>query len=167
MTIFRTLAATAFAASLALPAAAQMGSTPTPKTFVMKAGASDKFEISEAKLMMASKNPDIVSFANQMTTDHTKSTDMVKAAAKADGLTPAPPMLDAKQKHDLAALTAKHGKARDMLYVTQQKAAHADALALMQAYSTSGTAPHLKDVAGQIVPVVQSHVDMLGKMSTM
>jgi len=166
MTILKTLAATALAAALALPAAAQMA-TPSPKTFVMKAGASDKFEIAEAKLMMASKNPDIVSFATQMKTDHTKSTDMVKTAAKADGLMPAPPMLDTKQKHDLAMLTAKHGKARDMLYVTQQKAAHADALALMQTYSTSGTATHLKDAAGQIVPVVQSHVDMLGKMSAM
>jgi putative membrane protein len=166
MTILKTLAVTSLAAGLALPAFAQMA-TPTPKTFVMKAGASDKFEISEAKLMMSSKNPDIVSFATQMKTDHTKSTDMVKTAAKADGLMPAPPMLDAKQKHDLAALTAKHGKARDMLYVTQQKAAHADALALMQTYSTSGTARHLKDTAGQIVPVVQSHVDMLDKMSSM
>jgi len=163
MTMFKTLAATALVAGFALPAAAQMA-TPTPKTFVTKAGASDKFEISEAKLMTTSKNPDIVSFATQMKTDHMKSTDMVKAAAKADGMTPAPPMLTAKQHHDLAALTAKHGKARDMLYVTQQKAAHADALALMQTYSTSGTAPHLKDAAGQIVPVVQSHVDMLDKM---
>ena len=166
MTLFKTLAATALVAGFALPATAQMAA-PTPKAFVMKAGASDKFEISEAKLMMMSKNADIVSFATQMKTDHTKSTDMVKAAAKADGLMPAPPMLDANQQHDLAALTAKHGKARDMLYITQQKAAHADALALMQTYSASGTAPHLKDAAGQITPVVQSHVDMLGKMSAM
>ncbi len=166
MTIFKTLAMTALAASFVMPAVAQMAA-PSPKTFVMKAGASDKFEISEAKLMMMSKNPDIVSFATQMKTDHMKSTDMVKMAAKADGMMPSPPMLDAKQKHDLAMLTAKHGKARDMLYVTQQKAAHADALALMQSYSTSGTATHLKDAAGQIVPVVQSHVDMLGKMSAM
>jgi putative membrane protein len=166
MTFFKTIAATALATSFALPATAQMAA-PSPKTFVMKAGASDKFEISEAKLMMMSKNPDIVSFATQMKTDHTKSTMMVKTAAKADGLMPGAPMLDAKQKHDLAALTAKHGKARDMLYVTQQKAAHVDALALMQSYSTSGTAPHLKDAAGQITPVVQSHVEMLDKMSMM
>ncbi len=44
-----------------------------------------------------------------------------------------------------------------MLYVSQQKAAHQDALMLMQTYSTSGTATHLKDAAGQIMPVVQSH----------
>lgn len=163
MTIFKTLAATALVAGLALPAAAQMA-TPSPKAFVAKAGASDKFEIAEAKLMSTSKNADVASFATQMKTDHMKSTELVKAAAKADGLMPAPPMYTARQKHDLAALTAKRGKARDMLYVTQQKAAHADALALMQTYSTSGTAPHLKDTAGQIVPVVQSHIDMLAKM---
>ncbi len=166
MTFFRTFAATAIAAGLALPAVAQMAA-PTPKAFVAKAGASDRFELAEATLMMASKNPDIVSFATQMKADHSKSTEMVKAAAKADGLMPAPPMLSAKQKHDLAALTAKHGKARDMLYVAQQKAAHQDALALMQSYASAGTASHLKATAGQIVPVVQSHVDMLGKMSAM
>ena len=166
MTPFKTFAATMLVAGFAIPATAQMA-TPTPKTFVAKAGASDKFEIIEAKLMMGSKNPDIVSFANQMVTDHTKSTMMVKTAAKSDGLMPAPPMLDAKQRQDLAALTAQHGKARDALYLTQQQAAHADALALMQTYASTGTAPHLKDTASQIVPVVQSHVDMLGKMSAM
>jgi putative membrane protein len=163
MTLFKTLAATALVAGFALPATAQMA-TPSPKTFVMKAGASDKFEIAEAKLMMNSKNADIKSFASQMVNDHTKSTNMVKMAAMKDGLHPAAPMLTAMQKSDLAKLEAAHGTARDMLYVSQQKPAHQDALMLMQTYSASGTATHLKDAAGQITPVVQSHLDMLGKM---
>ena len=151
-------------AMLALPALAQMP-TPTPAQFVAKAGASDVFELREAKLMMSSSNPDIRGFAGQMQTDHTKSTQMVKAAATKDGLKPGAPVLSAKQTHDIAALAAARGKARDTLYVTQQKAAHAEALALMQGYSTSGTATHLKATAGEIAPVVQGHIDMLGKMS--
>jgi putative membrane protein len=99
-----------------------------------------------------------------MITDHTKSTDMVKQAAMADKLKPKPPMLDAKQKKDLAALQAANGTARDTLYVGQQKLAHAAALNLMQSYASSGTATNLKGAAGQIVPVVQMHKDMIDKM---
>jgi len=158
------IAGAAMTAVLAVPAFAQMA-TPTAKQFVMKAGASDKFEIAEAKLMSGSANPDIKSFAEQMMTDHMKSTEMVKAAAKDDRVMAGLPMLMPKQKSDLARLTASKGKARDMLYVKQQKMAHADALSLMQTYASSGKATHLKDAAGQIQPVVQSHVDMLDKMA--
>ena len=166
MTMLKLMGAAALATGLALPAVAQMSTmpTPSPTEFVMKAGASDKFEISEAKLMMNSKNADIRSFANQMVSDHTKSTNMVKMAATQDGLTPMPPMLDAMQRSNLAKLEAAHGTSRDALYIAQQKPAHQDALMLMQTYSSSGSAMHLKDTAGQIVPVVQSHLDMLNKM---
>jgi putative membrane protein len=132
--------------------------------FVAKAGASDKFEIESAKLETASSNPAIAKFANQMITDHTKSTQMVKQAAMADKLTPKPPMLDAKQTKDLATLRAANGAARDTLYVSQQKMAHAQALNLMQSYASSGTAANLKGAAGQIVPVVKMHKDMIDKM---
>ncbi|MBA2935717.1 DUF4142 domain-containing protein [Sphingomonas sp. CGMCC 1.13654] len=137
----------------------------TGKQFIAKAGASDLWERKEAAIMTTSTNGDVAAFAKQMTVDHTKSTDMVKAAAKADGIKAAPPMMSAKQKSDLAALAASKGAARDSLYVTQQKAAHADALTLMQGYSNDGRAKHLKETAGKIAPVVQSHIDMLNKMA--
>jgi len=162
MTI-RTLIGLACAAGLAMPALAAPAMT--GKQFIAKAGASDLWERKEAAIMTTSTNGDIAGFARQMTIDHTKSTEMVKAAAKADGIAAAPPMLTAKQKGDLAALSASKGAARDSLYVTQQKAAHADALALMQGYAASGSAKHLKETAGQIAPVVQSHIDMLNKMA--
>lgn len=163
MTKFTLFGALALATTVALPAIAQMPA-PTPAEFVMKAGASDKFEISEAKLMMNSKNADIRGFATKMISDHTKSTNMVKTAAMKDGLTPKPPMLDSMQQSNLAQLTAAKGTARDALYVSQQKPAHQDALMLMQTYSSAGTATHLKDAATQITPVVQMHLDMLNKM---
>jgi len=162
MTI-RTLTGIGCALALAMPALAAPAMT--GKAFIAKAGASDLWERKEAAIMTTSTNSDIAAFAKQMTIDHTKSTDMVKAAAKADGIAAAAPVMTAKQKADLAALSASKGAARDSLYVTQQKAAHADALALMQGYSASGDAPHLKDTAGKIAPVVQSHIDMLNKMA--
>ncbi len=162
MTILRMLGSAALAATLVLPA---MAAVPTPKEFVAKAGASDLFEQREARIMSTSSNADVAAFAKKMRDDHTKSTEMVKSAAKADGMTPAAPVLSAKQTKDIAALSAAKGKARDTMYVTQQKAAHAEALTLMQDYASNGTAAHLKETAGKIVPVVQSHADMLAKMA--
>jgi putative membrane protein len=154
-----------FLATMTLAGTSAVAAVPTAKQFVMKAGASDLFERKEATLMESSANADVSGFAKQMMTDHTKSTTMVKSAAMKDGLKPGAPMLTAKQKSDLAALMAAKGSDRDSLYITQQKAAHAEALDLMQGYSTDGTATHLKMTAGKIAPVVQSHIDMLDKMA--
>ena len=155
------------AALLGAGPAAMAATAPPPATFVATAGASDMFEIESAKLMTSSTNPQIKSFAQKMITDHSKSTSEVKTAAKADGMKPKPPMLDAKQKSDLAALKAAKGKQRDDLYIQQQKPAHEQALMLMTDYSASGSAPHLKSTAGMVKPVVQSHIDMLNQMPAM
>jgi len=150
------------ATALAIPAwaAAPMSG----RDFVAKAGAGDMWELKEAAMMTTSTNSDVAAFAKQMTTDHTQSTAIVKAAAKADGVA-VTPVMSPKQQADLAALSASKGAARDSLYITQQKAAHADALALMQGYAASGKAPHLKAAAAKIAPVVQGHIDMLGKLA--
>lgn len=146
-------------AGLAMPALAQapIGA----KQFVAKAGASDKFEITEAKMMLASQDPQVKTIAQQMIADHTDSTAKVKAAAMSDGMKPMPPKLSPKQQSDIAALSHKAGKAKDALYIQQQVPAHQEALALMQGYASTGASPALKQVAAQIAPVVQSHIDML------
>ena len=152
------LSATAFA----LIAAAATAGAVTPSEFVAKAGASDMFEIDSARLMVTSKNAGIKAFATQMITDHAKSTKMVTAAAKLDHLALKRPSLSIGQRTDLTALKAvPAGKTRDDLYVKQQKAAHADALALMQDYSTNGADRHLRMTAGKIAPVVEKHQSML------
>ena len=150
-------------AAAALLAGAANAATPT-KEYVMKAGASDLFEKKSSTLELQSSDPKIRDFAKMMVTDHTKSTAMVKKAAMRSGLHPKPPMLDAKQKSDYAALSAAHGADRDHLYITQQKAAHQDALALHQDYADGGAKPALKMVASNIVPVVQHHIEMLNGM---
>ncbi|WP_436425917.1 DUF4142 domain-containing protein [Enterococcus faecium] len=48
--------------------------------------------------------------------------------------------------------------------MTQQKAAHARALALHRGYAANGTAAPLKAVAGKIAPVVQTHLTALQSM---
>ncbi|QJU59200.1 DUF4142 domain-containing protein [Sphingomonas sp. AP4-R1] len=153
------------AAALTTMAPALYAATPAPAEFVETAGASDAFEIDSAKLMTGSKNPAIAKFAASMVTAHTKSTKLVVAAAKADGLAPKTPALTLKQRADITALKAvPAGKTKDDLYVKQQKAAHEDALALMKAYAAGGSAAHLKAAAVEITPIVQMHLSAVSKM---
>ena len=148
---------------LSLPAvlAAQSISTPT---YLMKAGASDMFEVRSAKVMASSTNPKIRGFATMMIKDHTQSTADVKQATTRARLNPSPPKLTPKQTRELAALGSANGSARDRLYIDQQKTAHSEALAVQQGYANDGKVATLKAAATKIVPVVQHHIDVLNTM---
>ena len=143
----------------ALPAAAI---AQTPSTYVAKAGAGDLFEKTSSQLVLGStKDAKVRSFATLMVQDHSKSTAMVKAAAAKSKVKVAPPQMTPDQRAKIAALTKTMGDARDRLYWEQQKAAHAEALALHQGYAASGTSEPLKTAAAKIVPVVKHHIEML------
>lgn len=135
-----------------------------PGDFVKKAGASDLFEVTSAKLETSSKNPKVRAFAMMMVKDHTKSTAEVQGAAMKSGLHPLPPVLEPKQEADVAALNAVSGTARDTLYVSQQKAAHQEALALHKENAAGSSAPALKAASAKIVPVVEHHIHELDGM---
>lgn len=158
--------AAAAAFMMAVPAVAQM--TPgTPTQYVQEAGASDKFEIDEAKLMLQStQNPQIRQFAEKMIHDHTQSTDMVKNAAMKAGMHPAAPQLTTAQQTQYRALKLATGTTRDKLYIDQQLPAHQQALALQRYYASNGSSAPLKQAAAKIVPVVQNHIDMLKAISS-
>jgi len=159
----RILLATAIVAA---PLAAVQAQAPvTPATYVKMAGASDQYEIQSSRLLLqTTQNAKLRDYANMMIADHEKSTADVKAAAQAAGLTVAPPRLDATGLRNVAALRATKGTLRDQLYVRQQKTSHDKALALHQGYAANGSAASLKTAAGQIVPVVQHHIEMLNGM---
>jgi putative membrane protein len=134
----------------------------TAADYVMKAGAGDLYEKQSSQLVLkTTKDPKIRSFAQMMVTDHSKSTADVKAAAQASGLNPKPPALDAKKSSMIADLMKSSGSARDQIYVTQQKAAHQEALTLHKGYASAGDKPALKATAAKIAPVVEHHIEML------
>lgn len=158
---FSAVIAAVFAAT---PSVAQNVDT---STFLKKAGASDLYERQSSELVRMSSDPNIKNFAQKMIKDHTDSTNKVKSAAAQAGLKVSPPKLDAAQAKMISDLRAANGSARDKLYVSQQKTAHQQALALHQNYAANGDAPSLKQVAGKIVPVVQHHIEMLNGMGGM
>lgn len=162
MRIATLLAAGCLAALPLTPVLAQALSS---STYVMKAGAGDLYERESSKLVATStKNASLKSFANMMVMDHTKSTAMVNAAAMKSKLHPKPPKLTPEQASNMAALRAARGSDRDALYITQQKTAHQEALALHQDEASNGTSKPLMTAASKIVPVVQHHIETLNAM---
>jgi putative membrane protein len=155
--LFATLAAVA-----TVPASAQVM---TPGKYVMTAGASDLFERDSANVVLqTTANAQVRDFARAMLKAHSESTAMVKAAAAKSKVAVSPPMLTPDQQQMLTQLRSVSGTDRDQLYISQQKAAHQQALEVQQAYAKSGTAAPLRMTAAKIVPVVQSHIKMLAGM---
>ncbi|WP_375380911.1 DUF4142 domain-containing protein [uncultured Sphingomonas sp.] len=172
------MAAAAMAVCFAGAANAQMAPTAPagdPMTaptmapdYVKDAGAGDKFELDSSKLVLKStKDPKVRSFANKMIADHTKSTAMIKVAARKDGVAVPPPMLMPMQQQMMGDIQSATGKARDAVYMQDQATAHQAALQIQQSYASGGDKPALMATAAKIVPVVQSHIDMLGSMGSM
>ena len=135
--------------------------------YMAAAGSSDQFEIQSSQLaLQASSNPALRNLANMLIADHTRSTQMVVAAAQSAGITPPPPALLPQHQALLDQLRAAGtGPAFDMAFRDIQIQAHQQALTLHQNYAASGDVPALRTVAGQIVPVVQTHLNALQALS--
>lgn len=152
-----TAATDAAATAAEAPPAAPVA--PTAAEFVEKAAASDMFEIEAGKLAQSkAKNAEVKKFAGEMVTAHTKSTADLKKAIADSGQTITPPAAlpaDLQTKLDMLKTAPDFDKA----YVDGQVAAHEEALALLQSYSSGGDVPAIKTFATATLPVVQTHLD--------
>lgn len=131
--------------------------------YMATAGSSDQFEIQSSQLaMQMSQNPAVRNFANMLIADHMRSTQRVVAAARSARITPPPPALLPQHQAMLGQLRAAGaGPNFDMTFKQIQTGAHQEALQLHQNYAASGDVPALRTAAGQIVPVVQMHLNHL------
>lgn len=148
------------------PETAPPAAAPTDAAgYLAKAGAGDLFEIESSRAVIA-KSPDkaVRDFAQMMIEAHTQSTAKLKAAATAAGLTVAPPALDPAQQAQLDSIKSADGAGAVTAYLAAQREAHDAALALHRAYADGGDTAQLKTAAGEIVTVVQHHIDMLAKL---
>lgn len=132
-------------------------------TYVAQAANSDMYEIQAGEL--ATKNgqsQQVKDFGRMMVTDHTKSSQDMKALVSRANLGTQPPArLDAEHQAMIDRLKAAKGEAFDREYMSQQMAAHRKALALHQGYAQSGDNTELKGFATQVIPVIQKHHDWL------
>lgn len=134
--------------------------------YLAMAASGDLFEIQSGQLAHPrAQSPAVHSFATMLTTDHTRSTQILTAAAQSAGVAVPPPAMLPPHQALLSQLNAAgSGPAFDMAFRDIQIQAHQQALTLHQNYAASGDVPALRQAAAQIVPVVQGHLQQLQAM---
>jgi putative membrane protein len=136
--------------------------------YVRQAALSDMYEVQASRLALdRATSPSVKSFAQQMVTDHTATTNGLKATLASANLPATPPTaLDARRVDMLGQLSRTSGGDFDRLYLQQQGAAHQEALLLHTAYAQGGDTPPLRTFAGQAAGRVQMHIDMLRQLGS-
>jgi putative membrane protein len=140
------------------------GIAPKTEDFIKEAATSDMLEIEAAKIAQQKGNAHEKKFAEQMITDHTKTSAELKQMVPAE-LTPAiPTSLDDSSQKKLGKL--RDAKTDDFSsdYDSMQLSAHKDAVSLFERYAQGGDNAKLKDWAGKTLPALQHHLQMAEQM---
>lgn len=171
-----TILAVALAGALASTALAQsvgektgvnsaLGITPKTEDFIKEAATSDMVEIEAAKVAQQKGDADEKKFAEQMITDHTKTSSELKGLVPSDLTTAIPTSLDDSSQKKLDKL--RDAKPDDFAsdYDPMQVSAHKDAVSLFERYAQGGDNAKLKDWAGKTLPALQHHLQMAEQMN--
>jgi putative membrane protein len=141
-----------------------LGISPTTADFVKEAAMSDMTEIAASKLGQERGNAQEKTFASQMITDHTKTSEELKSMAPADAKAAIPTALDSSSQSKIDKLKdAKEEFSSD--FDSMQVSAHKDAVSLFERYAKGGEDPKLKDWAGKTLPALQHHLEMAQNLS--
>jgi putative membrane protein len=163
------LAAPAFAQSMGEKTGVNsaLGVAPTTADFVKEVATSDMFEIESNKLGEQKGNAQEKTFAQQMVTDHTKTTTELKALVSSGKVQATlPTALDSSNQSKLDKLKGVSGKDFSSDFDSYQVSAHKDAVSLFERYAKGGDNADLKNWAGKTLPALQHHLEMaqdLGK----
>jgi putative membrane protein len=144
-----------------------LGVAPTTADFVKEVAISDMFELESNRLAQQKGNAQEKSFAQQMVTDHTKTSselkDMVKSGKVKAEL---PTGLDSSHQSKLDKLKDQSAADFSSNFDSYQVSAHKDAVSLFERYASGGDNSELKDWAGKTLPALKHHLEMaqeLGK----
>src|ERR1700744_5158032 len=140
-----------------------LGITPKTEDFIKEAATSDMLEIAAAKVAQEKGNADEKKFAEQMITDHTKTSAELKGMVPSDMQSAIPSSLDDASQKKLDKL--RDTKPDDFAgeYDPMQVSAHKDAVSLFERYSKGGDNEKLKDWAGKTLPALQHHLQRAQK----
>jgi putative membrane protein len=171
MKISRLLTAALAAALISTPAIAQsvgektginstLGIAPKTEDFIKEVAMSDMLEIEAAKIAQQKGNAVEKKFAEQMLTDHAKTSTELKGLVSGEMKAAIPTSLDDASQKKLDRL--RNAKPEDFAgqYDSMQVSAHKDAVSLFERYASGGDDPKLKDWAGKTLPALQHHLQM-------
>jgi putative membrane protein len=166
----RLLTAALAAALISTPALAQsvgektginsaLGIAPKTEDFIKQVAMSDMLEIETAKIAQQKGNAVEKKFAEQMLTDHTRTSEL-KALVGGEMKAVIPTSLDDTSQKKLDKL--REAKPEDFAaqYDSMQVTAHKDAVSLFERYASGGDDPKLKEWAGKTLPALQHHLQM-------
>jgi putative membrane protein len=136
-----------------------LGIAPKTSDFVKEAATSDMFEIQSSQLAAQRTQGDVQSFANQMVSDHTKTTSELQALAPQLKVS-LPSQMTSSQQSMLDKLKGLQGNDFAKQYMDDQVSAHKDAVSLFQRYGKSGRNDKLKAWANQTLATLHHHLDM-------
>lgn len=131
--------------------------------YASAAAIGDMYEIESSRLALTkSNNPETKRFAERMITDHTRTSDALKALVRANGnAVTLPTELDSRRQSLMAQLENASGDAFDRLYFSQQQAAHDEALSLHRGFAEGGDNAEARALAQNAADIVQQHHSML------
>jgi putative membrane protein len=138
---------------------------PDAQGFADTAASANMFEIQSSELALdADVGEETRAFAQHMIDDHTAAGEKMKMAAAEAKVTPATAMMT-KEQGLLEALQDADGDEFEQLYLTDQLAAHEDAVKLFKTYSEQGEPGPLRDFAGATLPTLEEHLSAVQELS--
>jgi putative membrane protein len=142
-----------------------LGIAPKTEDFIKEVATSDMLEIEAAKVAQQKGNADEKKFAEQMITDHTKTSSELKGMIPIEMTSVIPPSLDDSSQKKLDKL--RNAKPEDFAsdYDPMQVSAHKNAVSLFERYAQGGENAKLKDWAGKTLPALQHHLQMAEQMN--
>jgi putative membrane protein len=138
-----------------------LGVAPKTEDFILQASASDVFEIESSKLALQKGDDATKAFAQQMITDHEKTTAELKAlltSGKVQG-NPVTALTD-DHKEEVDDLAKLEGAEFNEEYIDDQVEAHEDAVDLFKRYGEEGENADLKAWAAKTLPALEHHYKM-------
>ncbi|MGE7368559.1 DUF4142 domain-containing protein [Neorhizobium sp. NPDC001467] len=138
-----------------------LGVAPKTEDFIMQASASDLFELESSKLALQKGDDKIKTFAQQMITDHEKTTAELKGLLASGKVQGAPvTALTEAHKGEIDELAKLQGAEFNEEYVDDQVDAHEDAVDLFKRYAEEGENADLKAWAAKTLPALEHHYKM-------
>jgi len=143
-----------------------LGISPTTADFVRGVALSDMTEMAAAQLGRDRGNAQQKTFADQIITDHTRTSEDLKTIAPADARTAIPSSLDSSSQSKIDRLRDAGPEDFSSDFDSMQVSAHKEAVSLFERYAKGGDDPKLKEWAGKMLPTLRHHLEMaqnLGK----
>jgi putative membrane protein len=166
------LLATAGSAALAQSTAEKtgvnsvIGVAPKTEDFVLEAASSDMFEIESSKLASERSDAKTKAFAQQMLTDHQKTSDELKAMVTAGKVKATiPTAMSSAHQGMLDDLKKLQGDEFTKQYHSDQEDVHEDAVDLFKRYGDEGENAELKAWAAKTRPALEHHLQMATDMN--